>query len=361
MSRNIKKCKAKLKKIKNVIRSMIWVWFFGCILAIFFDLLYHHGYIYKVSEKIFLDNNHVFQWTSISAIAAIVALGITWFVNNKSIKANIVSHSRVEWIQKFKKEMIDLTQICYDIRELHEDHTDQIIFFIEKKPNLKMLRDDYIHLRKIAQRNDDKLSRLQSERKKAIYEASNKYTLDNGTNDVDKDTFLEPSKSLAIEEDDLLSLGNRWAKYENIKLGLHYKYNKAQSKLFSELKNTNTGRKLITERAQIAAAISKAMESDLIQSKVLEEYNEKKKLLNNKLKEIESYIKIDLSDNVENNQFLYRINLVTTFLDQTKPMNNVVDVEARQIWNYNYEYLIDLLMGYSRHYLKKEWERIKDE
>lgn len=56
--------------------------------------------------------NDVFQISSLSALAAVSALGVSWYVNNRTIKANIVSKSRIEWIQKVREESANFISSC---------------------------------------------------------------------------------------------------------------------------------------------------------------------------------------------------------------------------------------------------------
>lgn len=49
--------------------------------------------------KMFYSEKNGFNWTAFTALAAVLALGFNWRSNQKQIKANIVSKSRIEWIQ----------------------------------------------------------------------------------------------------------------------------------------------------------------------------------------------------------------------------------------------------------------------
>jgi hypothetical protein len=67
----------------------------------------YRGYI---KPMFYIDD--VFQVSSLSALVVVIALGVSWRVNNKTIKANIVSKSRIEWIQKVREESANFISSC---------------------------------------------------------------------------------------------------------------------------------------------------------------------------------------------------------------------------------------------------------
>lgn len=80
--------------------------------------------------NILYDVNGNFQWASIAAmvalLASVISAGISIWNNNRTlknqkllneqnIKSNIVSKSRIEWIQEVRKKSVDFISACYNL------------------------------------------------------------------------------------------------------------------------------------------------------------------------------------------------------------------------------------------------------
>ncbi|HDX9690729.1 TPA: hypothetical protein ROY16_000322 [Bacillus thuringiensis] len=100
--------------------------------------------------NIFFDNNHNFQWASITALVALIASFVSaWFsvhnnkktiatqkqmskdnldlqekLNKSNFKGNVVSKARIEWIQEVRKKSVDFISSCYNIFEFVKFHGD---------------------------------------------------------------------------------------------------------------------------------------------------------------------------------------------------------------------------------------------
>lgn len=80
-------------------------------------------------SKVFLDGAGHFQWASVAALTAFLVGVITaWasiYNTKKSLKANVVSNARIEWIQEVRKRSVDFISACYSLVEYHKkNHTD---------------------------------------------------------------------------------------------------------------------------------------------------------------------------------------------------------------------------------------------
>lgn len=74
-----------------------------------------------VFANIFFDINGNFQWASIAAFVAffgsIISAWISVHNTKKSLKGNVVSTSRIEWIQEVRKKSVDFISACYSLFE----------------------------------------------------------------------------------------------------------------------------------------------------------------------------------------------------------------------------------------------------
>ncbi|MCY8935668.1 hypothetical protein [Peribacillus frigoritolerans] len=74
-----------------------------------------------VFTNIFFDVNGNFQWASIAAFVAffgsIISAWISVHNTKKSLKGNVVSTARIEWIQEVRKKSVDLISACYSLFE----------------------------------------------------------------------------------------------------------------------------------------------------------------------------------------------------------------------------------------------------
>jgi hypothetical protein len=68
--------------------------------------------------SIFFDAEKNFQWASIAAIIALIAALLSAynvFQTNRKNFENIVSKSRIEWIQEVRKRSVDFMSSCYEL------------------------------------------------------------------------------------------------------------------------------------------------------------------------------------------------------------------------------------------------------
>lgn len=108
--RNISKIKKSHYKQKNIIITFICKYKFRIpiiiITGIFLFINYHkHLITVQTLEPFFFDEKGHFQWLGLTSVTAIVSLVLTNYMTAKKNKSDLVSKSRIEWIQKNKETM----------------------------------------------------------------------------------------------------------------------------------------------------------------------------------------------------------------------------------------------------------------
>lgn len=108
--RNISKIKKSHYKQKNIIITFICKYKFRIpiiiITGIFLFINYHkHLITVQTLEPFFFDEKGHFQWLGLTSVTAIVSLVLTNYMTAKKNRSDLVSKSRIEWIQKNKEIM----------------------------------------------------------------------------------------------------------------------------------------------------------------------------------------------------------------------------------------------------------------
>ena len=93
----------------------------------------------NVFLKIFLDDQNAFQWGSVTAITAVLAIIYSWQSNNKNIKANLVSKARIEWIQNVRNETSELIALYYSLFSVADFNATQEIIIKAKEKSERLI------------------------------------------------------------------------------------------------------------------------------------------------------------------------------------------------------------------------------
>lgn len=103
---------------KKWCKQLWWLWSIICIFELFIILYFNFDRIRNIALKMVLDSNGNFNWISVTALAAVGAIIFAWINNNKSIKANLVSKSRIEWIQEVRRVSVEFLDVCHNVTSL---------------------------------------------------------------------------------------------------------------------------------------------------------------------------------------------------------------------------------------------------
>lgn len=99
-------------------------------------------------SRLFFDNNDNFQWASIAALIAFIVgcfsvynnrktLRLQKDLNKENFKGNIVSKSRIEWIQEVRKRSVDFISTCYDLIEFIKSNRSDSVKLRELHSNVE--------------------------------------------------------------------------------------------------------------------------------------------------------------------------------------------------------------------------------
>ncbi len=123
-------------KLKKLCKDFYWMFVIISFAELFIIGYCHFDRIRNIVTKMFLDSKGNFNWTAVTALAAIFTIALTWINNNKNIKVNLVSKSRIEWIQDVRKTSIEFFNSCYNVISLIDEIKIGEAEQLERKPGI---------------------------------------------------------------------------------------------------------------------------------------------------------------------------------------------------------------------------------
>lgn len=105
----MKKCCSKIKKklhksnCENLLKILLLINVNAVLIAVFGLILYKYRNI-NIIDQLFFNKDDVFQWIGVTAIVAIVSFLVTTVNNFKKNKQDLVSKSRIDWIQRVRED-----------------------------------------------------------------------------------------------------------------------------------------------------------------------------------------------------------------------------------------------------------------
>lgn len=118
--------KKEKKKIRDRIFNSTTVLWIILIASIFLNI-YQYFYIHefdKFVKILFINKDNEFQWGGVTALVAIVSLTITAITTLRKNHAELVSKSRIEWLQKVKRIMAEYLRDLHYYPYLYSQHID---------------------------------------------------------------------------------------------------------------------------------------------------------------------------------------------------------------------------------------------
>lgn len=346
-----------IKKIIKKINRMGIIWIFICIILLVIIIASKRGFLYN-SLKLILFKDHQFQWASVSGFTAVFALAVTWWTNSRSVKGNIVSASRVEWLSRFKESLTEYTNTCYKLKNTHEDFIRLTNRWLNESNQAKIQsqRDAYRAKRLSYEKSSETIGNFKKERQNRLLSLHKKYKK-KSLEQIAVPDIINIGKKDFFRSKKLIKAGNEAQIYDENKVKVEFKFFNVVSKTIAQAEQGT----IFKQRNLLKVSLENAIKNDSTFGQEYINYLNKVEDSVYELKRLESYIKIELSSNKENNQFIYLINELSIFLVSTKVLILVADKKEIDRWNSEYDFTISMLMGYSRKYLKKEWEKIKQE
>ncbi len=125
--------------VKKYIEAHPYFWASIFVLELVFIIYSLSDRVRNVFLKMFLDNQNSFQWGSVTAIAAVLAIIYSWQSNNKNIKANLVSKARIEWIQNVRNETSELIALYYSLFSIADFNSTQEIMIRAKEKSERLI------------------------------------------------------------------------------------------------------------------------------------------------------------------------------------------------------------------------------
>ena len=125
--------------IKRIIQAHPYMWGLIATVEAVFIIYCYSNRVRNVFLKIFLDDQNAFQWGSVTAITAVLAIIYSWQSNNKNIKANLVSKARIEWIQNVRNETSELIALYYSLFSLADLKATQEIIIKAKEKSERLI------------------------------------------------------------------------------------------------------------------------------------------------------------------------------------------------------------------------------
>ncbi|WP_346929892.1 hypothetical protein [Clostridium sp.] len=107
-----------MSRSKKWYKQLWCMWIIICIFELFLILYFNFDRVRNIVLKMMLDSNGNFNWTVVTALAAVITIIFTWINNNKNIKANLVSKSRIEWIQEVRRVSVEFLDACHNVISL---------------------------------------------------------------------------------------------------------------------------------------------------------------------------------------------------------------------------------------------------
>ena len=125
--------------VKKYIEAHPYFWASIFVLELVFIIYSLSDRVRNVFLKMFFDNQNSFQWGSVTAIAAVLAIIYSWQSNNKNIKANLVSKARIEWIQNVRNETSELIALYYSLFSIADFNSTQEIMIRAKEKSERLI------------------------------------------------------------------------------------------------------------------------------------------------------------------------------------------------------------------------------
>lgn len=125
--------------IKRIIQAHPYMWGLIATVEAVFIIYCYSNRVRNVFLKIFLDDQNAFQWGSVTAITAVLAIIYSWQSNNKNIKANLVSKARIEWIQNVRNETSELIALYYSLFSVADFNATQEIIIKAKEKSERLI------------------------------------------------------------------------------------------------------------------------------------------------------------------------------------------------------------------------------
>ncbi|MDA9460787.1 hypothetical protein B835_669 [Enterococcus mundtii 3F] len=186
-------------KIFNNVKKWNWykvlMYLFLVLFLVTFLLLVISNYNSKVNYAIYLKkmvwNKEGFNWTSVTALAALLGLFITNIANNKGIKANIISKERAKWLDNHKSNMANYLRLSREIELICNGNLDF------KKENIKNSRNN---LKEVQREYDLNVIEVNKKQQEMIY-MKNILSLGLSEDNDDNNEFLKTIKGLIAATD----------------------------------------------------------------------------------------------------------------------------------------------------------------
>lgn len=125
--------------IKKIIQAHSYMWVLIAAVEAVVIIYCYSNRVRNVFLKIFLDDQNAFQWGSVTAITAVLAIIYSWQSNNKNIKANLVSKARIEWIQNVRNETSELIALYYSLFSVADFNATQEIIIKAKEKSERLI------------------------------------------------------------------------------------------------------------------------------------------------------------------------------------------------------------------------------
>ncbi|MCK3935726.1 hypothetical protein HCC45_05205 [Streptococcus suis] len=300
----------------------------------------------------FLTSTGEFNWTSITAIAAVVAIFMTSTINLKGIKANLVSKSRLEWVAKTKEELNLFIDNCSKLLAEHDKIYLEMesIFNDQRSTQLKNRREDYL--------TDYK--RVFKDIKNTEVENALKSNLEGGYSRYQsfetaiKDKYDIPDTKSGLSSDTL-----RY-EYKKMFVNFNYKFHLHKDILnYSRADNRRQSVKLSDRRNQLKQELEGLIVSMPNYQKKLDEYYQLRSQLEHEIEH--SYVRmlLELSSNTDNDNFIYKLSLLKNHCLKDRIMLSLIDKHEKEIYSLQAKFYVAFLIEDAREYFKKEWEKVK--
>jgi len=88
-----------LKTLNSWLKKCSWFWFFIAILEAIYIFVVLSDNVKSLFNNLLMDSEGNTDWNFLIALAAIITIVSSWLINNKNIKANIVSKSIITWLE----------------------------------------------------------------------------------------------------------------------------------------------------------------------------------------------------------------------------------------------------------------------
>lgn len=207
-------------KIFNNVKKWNWykviMYLFLILFLVTFLLLVISNYNSKVKYAIYLKkmvwNKEGFNWTSVTALVALLGLFITNIANNKGIKANIISKERAKWLDNHKSNMANYLRLSREVELICNEKLDC------KKQNIDISTNK---LEEVQRKYDLDVIEVNKKQQEMIY-TKNILSLGLSEDNDDNTEFLKTIEGLITSIDnyrsDCFSLEENTEKLKNMNL-----------------------------------------------------------------------------------------------------------------------------------------------